>query len=284
MRRVIAAVAALAMLALTGAAPAPATAGKSNPAADLKAFQDYFKTSFPKVPFDDFVNGPYAVNKGMRAQWEQIMQFPPYDFELADGKKLFETKFANGKSYGDCFPDKGIGIAQTYPHFDAKTGQVVTLVDAINACRVTNGEAKLDVSKGPMAEIAAYMVSTSHGKRFDVTIPDDPRALAAYEAGKQFFYSRRGQLNFSCASCHVQSAGKRLRGDIIAPALGLVAAFPIYRDAWGNIGTLGRRFVECNAQVRAVAFKPDSTIYHDLEYFLTYMDNGLPVTGPGTRP
>jgi hypothetical protein len=38
-------------------------------------------------------------------------------------------------------------------------------------------------------------------------IPNDPRALAAYQNGEKYFYARRGQLNFSCASCHVQAAG-----------------------------------------------------------------------------
>ncbi len=255
-----------------------------DPAADLKAFQAYFKKAFPKVAFDDFVNGPNAVDKGSRDQWEQMMQFPPYDFELSDGKTLFGTPFKNGKTYADCFPQKGIGIVQNYPYFDAKTGQVVTLDSAINACRVTNGEKPLAWTGVPLAEVAAYMASKSKGKPFDVKVPNDPRALAAYEAGQKFFYARRGQLNFSCASCHMQAAGKRLRADILAPALGLVASFPLYRDTWGHLGTLERRFVECNAQVRAAPFKPDSAIYRDVAYFLTYMGNGLPVAGPGVRP
>lgn len=255
-----------------------------NPAADLKAFQAYFKKAFPNVPFDDFVNGPNAVNKGARDQWQQEMQFPPYDFELSDGKVLFEKPFKNGKTYADCFPHKGIGIVQNYPYFDSKTGQVVTLDSALNACRVSNGEAPLSLTGVPIAEVAAYMTSKSKGKPIDVKVPDDPRALAAYEDGKKFFYARRGQLNFACASCHVQAAGKRLRADILAPALGLVAAFPLYRDTWGHLGTLERRFVECNQQVRAVPFKPDSAIYRNLAYFLTYMSNGLPVSGPGVRP
>jgi len=274
---------ACAMFMLAAVASAPA-AEMSSPAADLKAFQDYFKQMFPDVAPDDFVNGPYSMDKGMRAQWEQIMQFPPYDFALDEGKTLFETPFKNGKTYADCFPNKGIGVRQDYPYFDEKTGEVVNLELAINRCREANGEKPLDYEKGPMASIAAYMAETSRGKRFDIKVPNDPRALAAYEEGKEYFYTRRGQLNFSCASCHVQSAGKRLRGDILAPAMGILAAFPIYRSDWGSMGTIERRFTTCNSQVRAVPLKPDDKTYRNLEYFLSYMGNGLPVVGPGTRP
>lgn len=264
--------------------PAASAGPRVDPAADQRAFQAYFGRAFSGVPLDDFANGPYAVDKEMRKQWEEIMQFPPYEFALDDGKRLFETRFKNGKSYADCFPDKGIGIRQNYPYFDRQSGEVVTLDLAINRCREQNGETPLAYQVGDMAAIDAYMASTSRGKKFDIKIPDDPRALAAYEDGKKFFYARRGQLNFSCASCHVQAAGKRLRGDVLAPALGILASFPIYRSDWGSMGTVDRRFISCNEQVRSVAFKPEDKAYRDLEYFLSYMSNGVAIAGPGTRP
>lgn len=264
--------------------PFARAADTAKPAADLKSFQAYFRQQFPDVKFDDFVNGPYTVDKGMRKQWEEIMQFPPYDFALDEGKQLFASPFKNGKTYADCFPNKGIGIKQDYPYFDAKTGEVVDLELAINRCREANGEKPLDYEKGPMTSIVAYMAETSRGKRFDIKVPKDPRALAAYQEGKQYFYTRRGQLNFACASCHIESAGKRMRGDVLAPALGIVASFPIYRSDWGSMGTILRRFTTCNSQVRAVPMKPDDKVYRNLEYFLTYLSNGLPVGGPGTRP
>ena len=92
-----------------------------------------------------------------------------------------------------------------------------------------------------MAALTAYMAYTSRGKPFDIKIPNDPRALAAYQKGEEYFYTRRGQLNFSCASCHVQSAGDHIRTEVLAPALGLVAALPIYRSEWGGMGTTSRR-------------------------------------------
>lgn len=278
----------LAMALLLGAAGAPATgksgAAAANPAQDLASFQAYFRQRFPNIPIADYVNGPYNFSASERAQWKDIMQFPPYEFALQEGKQLFETKFPDGKSYADCFPDGGIGIAQDYPKFDPKSGRVVTLGILVNQCRVENGLKPLSLTKGDMAAIESYMADTSRGKPIDIQIPNDPRALAAYEAGKEYFYSRRGQLNFSCASCHVQSASKQLRGDTLAPALGIAAIFPIYRSKWGDMGTLVRRFIGCNEKVRAEPVKADSDRYRDLAYFLTYMSNGLPLAGPAARP
>ena len=278
------AVAAISALCLTGAASVFAADAPSKPEVDRQAFQDFFFQKFPKVAKDDFGNGPYAVNAGMRKQWEEIMEFPPYDFALDEGEQAWKKPFANGKHYADCFENGGSGIRQTYPRFDAKTGQVETLDGAVNRCRVENGEAPLAWETGAMASIAAYLAISSRGKPFDIVIPDDPRALAAYDRGKEFFYSRQGQLGFSCASCHVVASGERLRGDVLAPALGILASFPIYRSDWGSMGTSIRRISTCSSQTRALPLKADDEEYRNLEYFMSYMSNGIPIVGPGTRP
>ena len=276
--------AALALAALAFTAAPSAAAETPDPVADAKAFQNYFTQKFPKLKPEDFVNGPYSMNEDMHRQWEEKEQFPPYDFSLDLGKEMFSKPFKNGKSYADCFPNGGIGIRQNYPIFDEKEGKVVTLELALNRCREANGEAPFSYVKDEMAALTAYMAFTSRGKRFDIKIPDDPRALAAYRKGEEYFYTRRGQLNFSCASCHVQSAGNHIRTEVLAPALGIMAAMPIYRSEWGAMGTTSRRFTTCNSQVRAVPLPPQDELYRDVEYFLTYMGNGLPVSGPGARP
>src|SRR5689334_843578 len=269
---------------LSLAAPFARAAESSDPKADAQAFRDYFIKKFPQVKREDFVNGPYSMNEDMRKQWEEKEQFPPYEFALEAGKEMFATPFKNGKSYADCFANGGIGIRQNYPMFDAKEGKVVTLELALNRCREANGEKPYSYVKDEMASLTAYMAFTSRGKPFDIKIPDDPRALEAYQEGKRYFYTRRGQLNFSCATCHVQSPGERIRAETLAPALGILNAMPIYRSEWSGMGTISRRFVSCNSQTRAVPLAPQSDEYRDLEYFLSYVSNGLPISGPGARP
>jgi sulfur-oxidizing protein SoxA len=263
----------------------PASAAEApDPVADAKAFQNYFTTKFPKLKPEDFVNGPYAMNEDMRRQWEEKEQFPPYEFALEAGKQMFATPFKNGKTYADCFANRGIGIRQNYPYFDAQEGRVVTLELALNRCRKANGEAPYSYVEDEMASLTAYMAFTSRGMPMNIKIPHDPRALEAYENGKRYFYTRRGQLNFSCASCHVQTPGERIRAEILAPALGIMNALPIYRSEWSGMGTTSRRLITCNSQTRAMPLDPQSDDYRDLEYYLSYMSNGLPISGPGARP
>ena len=255
----------------------------AGPAEDRAAFQKYFEQRFPNVPAENFVNGVYALDKASYEQWLQIEEFAPYELAIEEGQTLFETPFANGKTYADCFPNGGIGVRQNYPYFDTERGEVVTLELAINECREKNGEAPLKYKKGPIAFISAYMAYTSRGEPIDVQIPDDPGAMAAYEAGKQFYYTKRGQLNFSCADCHVNNAGMQVRADKLSAALGHPSHFPVYRSKWGDMGTLHRRFDGCNKQVRAVPLPAQGVDYRNLEYFMTYMSNGLEFNGPGAR-
>jgi L-cysteine S-thiosulfotransferase len=277
------ALAAFAALALSAVSLAGA-ADKPDPAADATAFRNYFVKKFPNVKLEDFANGPYALNEDMRRQWLEKEQFPPYEFSLEMGKELFARPFTNGKHYADCFPNQGIGIRQNYPYFDENEGKVVTLELALNRCREANGERVISYAGEEMAALTAFMAFTSRGKPFDIKIPDDPRALEAYQNGKRYFYTRRGQLNFSCATCHVQNPGERMRAEVLAPALGILNALPIYRSEWGGMGTISRRFTTCNSQIRGVPLAPQDEEYRDLEYYLSYVSNGLPISGPGARP
>ena len=257
--------------------------GLSTPEQDLASFQEYYQKRFPETPLNDFINGVYSIDKASREQWLEIEEFAPYELNISNGETLFNTPFANGKSYADCFDNGGIGIRQNYPYFDAETGQIKTLELEINECREANGEKPLGWGKGAIADISAYMAYTSRGNKINIVIPDDPRAVAAYERGKRHFYAKRGQLNLACADCHKFYSGFKVRADLLSPALGHLSHFPVYRSKWGGMGTTHRRYGGCNKQVRAKAFPAQSEEYRALEYFHTYMSNGLEINGPGAR-
>ncbi|MCO4837913.1 MAG: sulfur oxidation c-type cytochrome SoxA [Oceanospirillaceae bacterium] len=267
---------------ITQAATSGNTLASVDPEADRLALQSFFQKRFPQVPVDDYVNGIYALDSGSRAQWEEIEEFPPYEFDVEEGEVLFNTPFANGKSYADCFANEGVGIRQNFPRWDDSQGKIVTLESAINQCREANGEKKLGWKKGKIAQISAYMAYTSRGNVFDVKIPNDG-AKAAYLDGKQSFYTRRGQLNMSCANCHVAGSNVLIRADLPGPALGHVTHFPVFRSKWGNLGTLQRRYAGCQSNVRGVSQKAQGEKLSNLEFFQTYMSNGLEVNGPGAR-
>ncbi|MCW8917332.1 MAG: sulfur oxidation c-type cytochrome SoxA [Gammaproteobacteria bacterium] len=268
------------LVALLAGLPA---AVQASPSDDLKSFREYYMKRFPGIPLSEYKNGVYAINADARKSWEGIEEFPPYEDALSKGEKLFNTPFANGKTYASCFKNGGKGIRQNYPYFDSKSGLIKTLEAEINECRVNNGEKPLGWKKGDIAFISAYMASTSNGKKINITIPDDPRALAAYERGKKFYYTKRGQLNLSCSNCHVDNVGNRIRSETLSPSLGHPSHFPVHRLKWGEMGTLHRRFGGCNEQVRAKSFPAQSQEYATLEYFLTYMSNGIEVNAPSSR-
>ena len=255
----------------------------ATPEKDREVYTDFFKTRFPDVKMEEYANGAYAYDKAGRENWEAIEEFPPYEIAIEDGQTMWETPFANGKTYKDCFP-KGPAIVHHYPRWDKKQGKVLTLPLVLNQCREANGEKPLKYKKGSINNILSYIAFESRGQKINVEIPkDDPGAMAAYEDGKKFYYTRRGQLNFSCATCHVQNAGMKIRSEILSPGLGQTTHFPVYRSKWGTVGTLHRRFTGCNKQVRAKPFKAQGEEYRNLEYFMTYMNNGFELNGPGAR-
>jgi len=249
---------------------------------DLKLYRDYFSKRFPGIPLNEFGNGVYAIDKVSRDSWEAIEEFPPYEPMIESGETMWNTPFANGQSYGSCFGGEP-AQRKNFPYWDAKRKMVVTLPLAINECRARNGEKPLKYKKGKIADLLAYMSYESRGQKIDVRIPDDADAVAAYNAGKEFYFARRGQLNFSCASCHMESAAMHVRTDTLSPAIGHASGWPVYRSKWGELGTLHRRFGGCNKQVRAKPFKAQGEEYRNLEYFLTHMSNGIEYNGPSSR-
>jgi len=265
-------------------------AAQATPDEDLKEFREYFYKKFPDTPKNDFINGVYSIDPASREQWEAFEEFPSYEIFVDKGEELFNQKFANGKGFADCFPNYKKGIRQNYPYFDTGSDKVVTLEGAINKCLTDNGEKAYKWKTGNITYVSAYLAYMSRGSKFNIKVPNDAKAMAAYNRGRQHFYAKRGQLNMACADCHYHYAGSKIRADILSPALGQPTGFPVYRNKWASasvkgdgMGSLHRRYGGCNKQVRAKPFKPQSDEYKALEYFHTYMSNGLEVNGPSQR-
>ena len=255
----------------------------AGPVEDQAAFQKYYENKFPNTPVMDFQNGVYSILPEAREQWESIEEFPPYEIAIENGEKLYHSKFANGKSLADCFGPEG-AVRGQYPFWDKDRGMVITMERAVNECREANGEKPYGWKKGKIADVTAYMSFNSRGQEVKVEIPsDDPRARAAYEEGKEQFYTKRGQLNFACADCHMLTAGNLYRADTTSPAFGHATSWPVFRSKWQSMGTLHRRFAGCHTNIRANPYKAQGTEYSNLEYFVTYMSNGLEFNGPAAR-
>lgn len=256
----------------------------AGPAQDRQAFVAYFTARFPDIPVAEYANGIYAIDDDAREQWQDIEIFPPYQFVVEEGEALWNSGLPDGKTYADCFGPAGPGIRNRFPRFDSASGEVETLELAINHCRRKHRQDEFEFGGEQMLALTAYIAFESRGEAVNVVIPtDDPRALAAYEDGKRFYYSKRGQLNFACSDCHVTSVGQYVRADRLSAGLGHPTHFPAYRSKLGGMISLQKRFSGCVRDVRAKPFALQSREFRNLEYFLTYMSNGLEMNGPGSR-
>jgi sulfur-oxidizing protein SoxA len=263
--------------ALTGLGLALGAVGtQASPEQDREKLVKFYAAKYPTIQPGDYVYGALAFDPDSKSQYDAIMEFPPYESEIDKGRKLWETAFKNGKTYASCFPNDGKMIAGDYPMFDDAKGKVVTLQDALNNCRVANGEEALKVNDmKTMGLLTAYMRTLSDGMAMNVKVTG-PKAMAAYEDGKKTFYSRKGQLNFACASCHVQNAGVKLRSELISPAVDHAVHWPVFRGG-DNLVTLQQRYDGCYKQVRAVPPPQGGTTMNNLEYFHSSLSNGLPM-------
>ena len=273
----------LASLGLIGLFAVSTVSAKTDPEADRQAFVNYFENRHNGVEISAYANGAYALNQSAYDEWLTIEDFPPYELALGEGEDIWNTPFANGKTYQNCFdttPEDG--LRAKYPHWDDARKQVMTLELAMNECRSANGEKPFGWKKGKIASLSAYVAFQGRGRTIQVSIPNGD-ALAAYEMGKEFYYTKRGQLAMSCADCHVYNSGNKVRADMLSPALGHSTHFPVYRSKWGAMGTMHRRYGGCNQQVRAKSFKAQGPEYRNLEYFMAYMNNGMEINGPGAR-
>lgn len=173
-----------------------------------------------------------------------------------------------------------VGAATRYPRVDDSTGRLLALDQRINHCRETRqGEPPLPYESNELLGLTAFVANLSQG--LPMTVAIDGPAQPFFEAGRDYYYARRGQLNLACNHCHEANWGRMLRGDRLSQGHG--NGYPIYRLEWQSMGSLHRRLRACNLGVRANALPYGSTEYVSLELFLAWRAAGLPVETPAVR-
>ncbi len=252
---------------------------------EIAEYQSYFKKRFPTVSLADYSDGVNALPQyaERRANWELLMEFPPYETDMDKARALWKKPLKSGKTLASCFNRP----ATKYPYFSHKTAEIRTIELDINDCLKKNGEEPIkNLKHGKMALLVAAFREQYNGQAWNIDI-DSAGAVAAYETGKKFYWAKRGQMNFSCANCHVHSAGNKLRGDVLSAGLGHTTGFPVYRTKWAlkgkAWGTVHRRYGGCNKQVRAKPFKPQSDQYRALEFYEAAISTGVPLKVPSQR-
>ncbi len=152
---------------MVSAAPVQANkkATDTTPAEDLQIYTGAISQKrFPGVPQQEFANGVYSIDEVSRQSWEAIEEFPPYEPMIEEGETMWNTPFANGKGYADCFAE-GPAQRKNYPYWDAKRKMVVTLPLAINECRAGQRRAAAEVQEGRRSPACWPTCPTSRAAR-----------------------------------------------------------------------------------------------------------------------
>lgn len=173
------------------------------------------------------------------------------------------------------------GVAARYPAWDAASSKPVTLAARVNLCRTRHVKAPaLATESDGLLALEAYLALQSRGQPL---APDATPALRPFRAqGEHLFRQRFGQLEFSCAQCHDDNAGRRLAGAPIPQAH--PTGYPIYRLEWQGMGSLQRRLRNCMSGVRAEPFAYGSDEFTALELYLKQRAAGMAVESPAVRP
>jgi sulfur-oxidizing protein SoxA len=172
-------------------------------------------------------------------------------------------------------------VATRYPAWDAQLGKPVTLATRINLCRQRH--VKVPPLAAESDALLALEAALSRPARGLPIAPAPDARLRPWQArGEALYRQRMGQLDFSCAQCHDDQAGRRLAGSLIPQAH--PTAYPIYRLEWQGMGSLQRRLRNCMAGVRAEPYAYGSDEFLALEIYLKQRAAGMPLESPGVRP
>jgi len=213
---------------------------------------------------DDFDNPGMIFVDNARASWNTV-----------DG--------AAGNSCASCHgdvEDSMKGVRAVYPKWNADAGEVRTLEMQVNACRTGNMEAEpLKYTGTEMTSMVALISSVSRG--LPVNVATDGPVAETWERGKELYYTRTGQLEFSCANCHEDNYGRMIRADHLSQ--GQINGFPVYRLKNTKLNAVHARFKGCVRDTRAETFSPGSPEFVALELYVASRGNGLSVEGPSIR-
>ncbi|WP_323770397.1 sulfur oxidation c-type cytochrome SoxA [Antarctobacter sp.] len=190
---------------------------------------------------------------------------------------------SEGKSCADCHGDPAdsmVGVAATYPKWNEDAGEMRTVQMQVNDCRTDRMGAdawKYDADAAVSME--ALIASVSRGMPVNVAI--DGPAAEYWEAGKEIYYTRFGQLDLSCANCHEQNYGNYIRADHLSQ--GQINGFPTYRLKNAKLNGSHSRFKGCIRDTRAETYGTGSPEFIALELYVKSRGNGLSVEGPSVR-
>lgn len=235
-------------------------------------------------PFDEVLSGWLFREAETRAT-EMDSFANPGMLAVERGAEVWNTiDGTSNKSCASCHGDaaetmKGIGA--NYPKWDAASGKPVNIELQINKCRVEQmGAEAYKFDADDQKTLTTYIKHQSLGTPVKLDLSQG-EMQSWWDKGKELYYTRTGQLNFSCASCHEVSMGKMIRADHLSQ--GQVNGFPTYRFNTAGMVSLHNRFRGCIRDTRAEFPPAFSDELMALEVYVTWRGTGLSVETPAVR-
>jgi len=201
------------------------------------------------------------------------------------GEEIWNTVDGSmGKSCASCHDDAAesmAGVGASYPKWDASTGKPTNIEQRINHCRVENmGAEPYAFDKNGQKPLTAYIKHQSLGQPLELDLAQGDMQTWR-DKGEELYYTRTGQLDLSCATCHEKYNGKHIRADHLSQ--GNVNGFPTYRLKQSDLVSLHNRFRGCIRDTRAEMPEAFSDDLMALEVYTTWRSQGLSVETPAVR-
>ncbi|MBV2360341.1 sulfur oxidation c-type cytochrome SoxA [Thalassococcus sp. CAU 1522] len=187
---------------------------------------------------------------------------------------------SEGKSCASCHEsvEQFAGLTASMPK--VIDGKLTTMEDLLNDHRASAmGAEPWKWSSDEMQAMVALIALQSRGMPVNVDIDGEARPF--WEKGKEMYYTRYGQLELSCASCHEENYGNYIRADHLSQ--GQINGFPTYRLKQAKLISKHNRFRGCIRDTRAETFAEGSDEFRALELYVASRGNGLSVETPAVR-
>jgi L-cysteine S-thiosulfotransferase len=236
------------------------------------------------------VQRPSPLKSGTEFAGAEVRSMQQDDFAnpgmlwVARGEKLWQAPAgADNKSCAGCHGNAAASmkdVSTRYPRIDPGEARLINLEGRIMQCRERRQQAAaLKYESDELLALTAYVAHQSRGMPINVVV--DLHNRRNLERGRQLYFRRIGQMNLACTHCHDANWGKKLGPETISQGHG--NGYPIYRLEWQTAGSLQRRFRSCLSGVRAEMLPYGASEYLDLELYLAWRGQGLPVETPGVR-
>lgn len=204
---------------------------------------------------------------------------------VEQGADIWETvEGTEEKSCASCHGDATESMSKVgahYPKWDPDGQRPINVELQINKCRAENmGAEPYDFDAPEQKALTTFVKHQSLGTPVEIDLAEG-EMQSWWDRGEQLYYTRTGQLNFACASCHEASMGRYIRADHLSQ--GQANGFPTYRFNTGGMVSLHNRFRGCIRDTRAEMPAAFSDELMALELYVTWRGTGLSVETPAVR-